>query len=277
MLNSFDHLTLGARCAVAFGVSVVIAAAAYRFKTLDLGGSLAALAVGTSVLGLGGIGTGAALFAFFVSGSVLSKLPAVGAAAYSAETFGAKSGRRDAAQVLANGGVAAICAAASGLLDALQSPLTSAWRAAAIGSLAAAAGDTWASELGVRFGRNPRAILGFAPASAGRSGAVTATGTIASFAGGALVGIAAATAIANPVFVIMWATLAGFIGSTIDSVLGASVQSLWRCMVCERFGELPAHHDEPATLVRGVPFMSNDMVNLAATFAAAALTFLAAL
>lgn len=279
MASAFDHLALGARVSIALAVSIVIAVAAYRLRALDGGGSLAAIFVGTAVLGLGGAAGGAALFAFFISGSALSRLPTTGGAVHFAtETYGAKGGRRDAAQVLANGGVAAGCAAASGLLATLHSPLSGVWLAAAIGALAAAAGDTWAAEIGVRLGRAPRMILGLTPVIAGRSGAVTAAGTLASFAGGALVGLAAAaTGATHPAFAIVSSTLAGFVGSTIDSMLGAGAQSLWRCAVCERFGELPVHHDAPATLVRGVPWVTNDMVNLTATLATATLTFLAAL
>ena len=67
---------------------------------------------------------------------------------------------------------------------------------------------------------------------------------------------------------------AGVIGATLDSVLGATLQELRRCDACERTCETDPHACGAATrLVRGVPGFSNDLVNLLATAAGAAVAF----
>ncbi|NIQ60053.1 MAG: DUF92 domain-containing protein, partial [Gammaproteobacteria bacterium] len=112
-----------------------------------------------------GLGAAVILVLFFVSSSALSRLP-----------DGAEARRvRDARQVLANGSVAAVAAALMG-----WSPVAA---QAFLGAVAAAAADTWATEIGVRFGGEPRSILSLRRRSPGTSGAVSPLGLLAGAAG----------------------------------------------------------------------------------------------
>jgi len=270
MTATIDSLPLWVNAAIAATLSVAVAAVGMKAGALDASGAIAAAIVGTLSLGIGGPAAGAALLAFFLTGSALSRLPLRGATALS--DFGAKGGRRDAQQVLANGGVCAACATASGLLGALHSPLHVAWLAGAVAAIAAASGDTWATELGSRLGARPRLITTWRSAPAGESGAVTVLGSLASVAGGALVG-ACAVPFAGGLPAQRWVelgALAGFLGSLVDSLLGASLQAAFRCPACGRRCEVAVHHAESARLERGLPWMDNDVVNFVATALTAA-------
>ncbi|WP_036586443.1 DUF92 domain-containing protein, partial [Paenibacillus darwinianus] len=61
------------------------------------------------------------------------------------------------------------------------------------------------------------------------------------------------------------ATVAGLAGAFADSVLGATVQAMYRCRVCGSETERAAHCGPPAELVRGLRMMTNDLVNLCAS------------
>src|SRR6266540_3559502 len=130
-----------------------------RVTWLTRGGAVAALVVGgAAVWGTGWRGL-ALLLAFFVSGSLLTR----------------GGGRRNARQVLANGGVAAVAA------------LLGAWPAFA-GALAAAAGDTWATEIGAFSSSPPRLITNGAPVPRGANGGITLLGTAGGVLGAAIMG-----------------------------------------------------------------------------------------
>lgn len=202
---------------------------------LTTGGAIAAAAVGSAVWEAGGWGWAAPLLFFVLSSALLG---------------GGKSERRNFRQVLANGGPAAIAAIL--YIRTPQEPLLAAY----VASLAAATADTWATEIGTRFGSRPVRITTLRPAIKGRSGAVTLVGL-----GGALLGAAALTATST----LRLATLAaiGFAACLIDSVLGDTVQALYK-RPDGVVGEAPY-----GTLVKGVRWIDNDVVNLLATLCAA--------
>ena len=79
----------------------------YKVKALSVSGAIAAAVLGTVVFGLGGPRHTAVLLGFFLSSSLLSKLFKAGKR--SLDEKYAKGSRRDAWQVIANGGVSGIC------------------------------------------------------------------------------------------------------------------------------------------------------------------------
>lgn len=277
------HLLFGAttgaialRAAIGAAVAVTIAAVGLRAQALARSGALATIAVGTLGFACGGPVVALALILFFVSGSVLSRITT--AQAQQARSHAQKQGERDALQVFANGGVAIGCATA-GQIAALAGHDARMWLAASVGALAAASGDTWATEIGSLVGGTPRSILTLRPVERGASGGVTAIGLVASAAGGAFVGLAG---LSDPAYAaIKWIALActsGFLGSLLDSIVGASLQALWRCPQCGRSMESPRHEACKADpqLVRGWAWLDNDGVNLFATVLGAAVGALVA-
>jgi uncharacterized protein (TIGR00297 family) len=222
-------------------------------KWLTPGGLVAACAVGAGVtwrLSWPGL---ALLFAFFLTGSVLTQL---------AERRGP---RRNARQVLANGGVALVAA------------LLGSWAGAA-GAVAAAAADTWATEIGAYSPFPPRLITSGRRVTRGTSGGITALGTLGGAAGALtiawLADVLGPRGMAPGVAMLTGAGVAGMLA---DSVLGATLQGKYECPACDaRFerGDTVCH--EPVRLARGWRWFDNDGVNLAATLVGAAAAVLAA-
>jgi uncharacterized protein (TIGR00297 family) len=252
-----------------------VAFAAWRARTLDRGGAVAAFAVGALTFGSGGWPFTVVLLAFFVPSVLLSRF---GRKRKKLLVDIGKGGARDAWQVLANGGAATVCAVAAGLL--LHAPdrfeETRPWIAAFAGAYAAATADTWGTEIGTLARGAPRSILTGRRIAAGLSGGITVWGTLAEIAGAVWIG-ACTTAVLGRSAAFVPIVAGGIIGAFADSLLGATVQELRWCPVCERTCETDPHVcGTPTALVRGIRGFSNDAVNFAATCAGAATAFAAA-
>jgi uncharacterized protein (TIGR00297 family) len=214
-------------------------------------GALAAMLIGAAVLTGTGWPGAAALAAFFVSSSLVSR----GAPERSAE---AKGSCRDHRQVLANGGPAAL-----GGLAGLVEPSLGLW--AVTSSLAVAAADTWATSIGAWSRLPPRHLLTWQAVAPGANGGVTALGTAGGFAGAVLVAVAGGVAGGAPLLVPV-AGLVGFSGMLVDSLLGAAVQGRFRCPRCDEPSEWRVHRCGTGTIVQGGwAWLDNDAVNALAT------------
>lgn len=211
-----------------------------RWLTPD--GWVAALGVGVGVTwGLGWRGA-TLLLAFFISGSLWTRI---------ATGHGEP---RSARQVIANGGAAALAA------------LLGSWPAAA-GALAAAAADTWATEIGSFSPIPPRRITDWTPVTRGTSGGITALGTAGGVAGaltiGALAHVMPPPGTASGITAV---AAAGIGGMLFDSLLGATGQGVYECPGCAaRTEHAGTVCHEPVRLIRGWRWLDNDAVNLAAT------------
>lgn len=253
-------------------LAALVAWAARRRRSLTTDGSLAATLVGTLVFGLGGLAPGLGLMGFFLTGTALSRYRQAEKERRSQDVV-AKGGERDALQVLSNGGAAALCCvlwAATG---------ASAWGVAAMASLAAAAADTWATEIGMLARRPPRHLLTWAEVPPGTSGAVSSAGLGGMVAGALFIGLLAAllpvpdagetggaSAVAARVAGVAIVTLGGVAGALADSLFGATVQERRQCQACGAATEQITHRCGGATrLVSGVAHLDNDLVNLLST------------
>jgi uncharacterized protein (TIGR00297 family) len=274
----------------------MIALVARRARALTTGGAIAAFVVGTLTFGAGTLGTALVLLAFFLTSTLLSR---AGKARKRKLVDSGKNGPRDAAQVLANGGVATICIVVWILAD--RGNATSPWFIAFAAAYAAATADTWGTEIGTLAAEAPRSILSRRPVAAGISGGVTSAGTAAEIAGAVLIAVLTPAAlvlalpagnatIALPVaHALAWldargplATFAlvtivpvfagGFGGALIDSVLGETLQARRWCPACERECETDPHAcGTPTRPQRGIVWLGNDAVNALATAGGAAI------
>lgn len=198
------------------------------------------MAVGT---GWGGL---ALLAVFFVSSSLLTP----------------GGGRREPIQVAANGVVAAVAA----LLALAHSAATLAFA----GALAAAAADTWSTEIGGRSRRPPRLITSGRTVPPGTSGGVTLLGTAGGALGASLIAASALLVGVAPAGAVAWVAAGGVAGGVADSLLGATLQVRYRCG-CGFVGEQARHGcGKSGTVVSGVRGITNDAVNLIATLVGAA-------
>lgn len=271
----FAHPTT-ARLLPGLAASAAIGAIAYRRGSLSRGGVVGAMLTGTTIFAGGGVVPSTLLLTFFTSSSALSHWR-TGRRGESAVEH-AKGERRDFAQTIANGGVAAA------LVVIGRARPASPWFPALVGSLATVNADTWATELGLFSRQPPRLITTGRAVPAGTSGGITPLGTAASALGATLIGVVAAACAAllgrlsgdtcGKWRLVALALGAGLAGSLADSLLGATVQARFRCPACDSSTERPLHRcGTPTVLVGGWRVVDNDLVNLAASLCGAAIAW----
>jgi uncharacterized protein (TIGR00297 family) len=259
-LSSLLQLTLG------FLFAAIIAYAAYRARSLSRSGAWGALLTGTLIFGLGGWQWALLLLGFFISASALTRLFAKKKAGLN-EKFD-KGGVRDIGQVLANGGVASVFAT----LHFFFPSASWTWLGFAA-SMAAVNADTWATELGVLNPSIPLLITTWKPVERGTSGGISVYGTLAAAGGAAFIALLAALCTpslhlaslsTSYILLFVFITLSGLIGALFDSLLGATVQAIYRCPQCNKETEkYPLHTCGTHTVqIRGWKWLNNDLVNV---------------
>ena len=242
------------RVAAGLVLAALIASVAYRTRSLSSSGAVAATAVGALAAGAGW-SWAELLIIYFVSTSALSR---VGRRTKELRTapIVAKSGARDAAQVLANGAMFAAAA-----LVMLVRPDVR-WVTLGSGSLAASAADTWATEIGMLYGGEPRSFLPpWRRVSVGTSGGVSAIGTIAAVGGAGFMALVM-LGLGWTSLVAWRVAIGGIAGALVDSLLGATLQARRWCDTCQEETERPVHGCGAMTRrVAGLAWLDNDMVN----------------
>jgi uncharacterized protein (TIGR00297 family) len=127
--------------------------------------------------------------------------------------------KRNAGQVLANGGVAAIF----GLLACVIPSQADLFIVLMAAALASATADTLSSELGTVYGRRFYNIINLKPDEKGRNGVISLEGTLIGIAGSTIIAIVYAIGFgwSNAFFYII---IAGTMGNIADSLLGATLE-----------------------------------------------------
>jgi len=240
------------------GLASVIGLAGWAAGSLSSSGAVAALLIGTLIFGFGGLPWAALLLTFFISSSLLSRLFS-GKKIILAEKF-EKGSRRDWGQVFANGGAGAFLAVIALLFPQENWP----WLAFA-GTMATVNADTWATELGVLSSKLPRLITTGKQVPTGTSGGISLAGTLATYLGGAVIGLVGwLFQPALPLGAYLAAvSLAGLTGSLVDSLLGATIQAIYYDPVRQKETERRIYNENGQLNppLRGKEWMNNDMVN----------------
>jgi len=260
-------------------LGLALAAVGYKKKSLDASGALAAIGVGFGSI-YADASFGAALAAFFFSSSAVTRIRSD--VKRKVDEHFKDGGGRNWVQVLANGLVPTLVAAAFVAVASADAAATRTLASAYIGYYACCGGDTWASELGVLSKSKPRLITDpRRQVTPGTNGGVTALGWAASAGGGAVVGsaffigrallesmggasaISSASVSASPMidflFITAFGATCGIFGSLVDSVLGATIQYSGYCSKRERVVSKPG---PTVTRISGLEFLSNSAVNL---------------
>lgn len=210
--NVDDHL----RITLALLLSLSCAFLAFILNWLTLDGVTAAVLFGLIAYGLGGLTGALIVLAFFISSSLLSK------DMISEEALLDKKFRRDGIQVWSNGFWFALWIIIWFLTK------EKVFLVAGVASMAFATADTWASELGGhRVKGKTWLITTFRNVKPGTDGGISVIGTIAALIGAFFIGglfWLIEPEITFSTFLLVSVT--GFIGSFIDSWIGAKFQGM---------------------------------------------------
>ena len=192
---------------------------AFRAKTADLSGLFSAALVGTILLVFAtpkGTQWFLIMLSFFILGSAATKYKYQYKKRIGVEQ--GQSGARGYRNVFANG---IIAASAAVLFGVFQMPV---FIVLYVGCVATAAADTLASEIGVTGGI-PYMITTFKKVPIGTNGGVTLTGEVVALLGGFTVSLVAFILnVITPEMMVI-CTLAGFVGTNIDSLVGATLEN----------------------------------------------------
>jgi len=189
---------------------------AFKLRTADLSGLFSMSLVGITLLVFANALWFLIMLVFFILGSASTRYKFEYKKRLGVEQ--GQSGARGYRNVFANGGAAA---AAAVLYGVFQQP---SFVALYVGCVATAAADTMASEIGVTGGV-PYMITTMKKVPIGTNGGITLTGEAVALLGGFLVSLAALLLhVITPEMAVI-CTIAGFIGTNIDSLVGALLEN----------------------------------------------------
>ena len=219
---------------------------AFKLKTLSLDGFLGALIMGVIIILVSSQYSFILLAIFFILSSVLSKV------LKNASFYRTKGSERDIIQVYANGGIAFLLS----IIYFLNNDPVYIYLFAS--SVAAAMSDTWGTEFGKLSKHKPISITSLKSMDHGISGGITRIGTLGSLLGSSIIGFSTWFMIPIPTHIIYGIILSGFLSSLFDSILGDIFQGKYK----NKNGEIVEVKEKDSLLIKGYPWMNNDLVNL---------------
>lgn len=233
---------------------------ASRTNALTKAGSVTAASLGVILFTYGSWAYVLPILVFFGLGTILSRL----SSSIEQGKIIAKSGPRDSWQVLANGGVPALALIWGIYFDRPEQAYVM-----YLAALSCTMADTFATEIGMRYGGRPRNILTGKATEVGLSGGVTAAGFGGSLIGAIVIAIIGLSFVPySPWF---WLIIAiGFGGAVLDSILGL-VQAKFALGLSDHETLITEQHSydgHELSLRSGFRWLNNDLVNAISSFAA---------
>jgi uncharacterized protein (TIGR00297 family) len=231
-------------------ISFAILIAALKLRAITPDGVVAAILTAMTLYALGGVWLGASLLVFFVLGSAVSRVRNERKRA--AEATQEDGGARNWKQVLCNSLPACIL-----LWFAHFFPEQKFLVLLSFAVFSAAAADTFSSEIGMLSGGKVFNILNGKPIRSGLSGGVSWAGL-----GAGILGSVTLSLLALPQFGwsgVAVATLLGFLGSIVDSILGASLQRKYIGLRGQLQDKPNRRNEKP---VLGFRVITNNAVNM---------------
>ena len=232
-----------------------------KANIIDKTGFVAAMFVGCSILIFGGWKWFIVLISFHFIAGLFTKYQyerkiEIGLAEK-------KGGARAWQNVLSNGVIASVLAICYGLTS------LKIFAAGYLGAVSTSIADTLATELGVLNRDEPILITNpRVKVKAGVSGGVSLLGEVAALFGGSLIALVAFIVgfeglSISQIFV--FNILVGILGCNFDSLVGAVIQTAFKCQICGQVTEKKIHCERPTEYCRGIKFIDNNMVNVAST------------
>ena len=205
---------------IALGFSFLLGWLAYRAKIADISALLSAALLGLLIIVFSGLSWFLLLLTFFILGGGFTRYKfaykkAIGIAQ-------AKDGIRSYENVFSNSTAALVLAVAYGVFPEHSLPIIYAY----MGTVATATGDTLASEIGTTAKGRPRMITTLKLSEPGADGAVSSLGEFAAIFGSAVIGLLGYVlgVSDNLLLSVLITTAGGFLGTNMDSLLGATLQ-----------------------------------------------------
>jgi len=121
--------------------------------------------------------------------------------------------------------------------------------------------DSMASDIGCFTKRKNVNVITFKPMEKGISGGVSLLGTFCALASAFLVLLFPLVAGVMSPILYGFVSLLAFVGTVVDSLIGALVQALYQCNACGRLTEGKSHCGKQARLIKGFAFIDNTAVN----------------
>jgi uncharacterized protein (TIGR00297 family) len=253
---------------LAFILAILISLISFRLKFLDLGGSIVTFLLALFIFGIGGWKWTVPILSFFILSSLLSKIAETLSSKEINQIF-EKGSRRDYKQVLANGGVPLLICVLSVLI-----PDTIDWYLVYLLAVAISTADTWSTEIGTLFSKNVYLITSLKKVNAGISGGISFIGTIGGIAGSFVITLSAFLFINLQMIDVLIILIFAFLGNLFDSLLGATLQVVYKCPACLKLTEKKFHCQVKTTYYKGIKFIDNDFVNFSSVLFVSLLYFI---